>query len=129
MSFPSWRPAMLGRTGGFDQKRSASRQHLSPEVSMKLVDILDSLESLSDDHCIFVYKPWTLQSFATVGPLTSGSRVPQMMANAGFHYFLEITLAKELLSDFADRLTNLQKRRDLILHYAKYDAYPDWLFD
>jgi hypothetical protein len=96
---------------------------------VKLADILDSIESLSDAHRIFVHRPWTLESLATVGPLTDDSRVPQVMVNEGFHYFLEISLAKELLSDFADRLTNLRKRRDLIFHYSEYDAYPDWVFD
>jgi hypothetical protein len=102
---------------------------LNPELRVKLVDILDSLEGLSDDHCIFVHKPWTLESLATVGPLTDDGRVPQTMINDGFHYFLEICLAKELLSDFSDRLTTLQKRRNLILHYALHDAFPDWVLD
>jgi hypothetical protein len=46
-----------------------------------------------------------------------------MMTNEGFHYSLEISLAKELLLDFADRITDLHKRRELFLHYAKYYAF------
>jgi hypothetical protein len=97
-------------------------------VSTTLVEIVDSLEMLDEEHCIFARKPWSTDTFATVGPLTDDFRVPAEVADEGFEYFLEVHVATEVLEVFGTRQPNLQERRNLILYYAENDAYPDWVY-
>jgi hypothetical protein len=51
------------------------------------------------------------------------------MKDRGFEYFLEVDLAKELLEHFSSKLRSAAERRNLIIHYAENDAFPDWLAD
>jgi hypothetical protein len=51
------------------------------------------------------------------------------MTDRGFEYFLEVYLANELLESFGSKCRSVAERRDLIIHYAENDAYPDWIFD
>jgi hypothetical protein len=97
-------------------------------VSTRLVEIVDSLEMLDVEHCIFARKPWSTDTFATVGPLIDDFRVPAEVADEGFEYFLEVHVATEILEVFGTRQPNLQERRNLILYYAENDAYPDWVY-
>ncbi len=98
-------------------------------VSIKLVEVLDSLDDLDEASCVFARKPWGLDALATIGSLTDDFRVPAKIANEGFEYFLEIHVAKELLEVLEDREPTLQERRHLLLYYAENDAFPDWVFN
>ena len=97
-------------------------------VNTTLVEIVDSLEMLDEDHCIFARKPWSTNTLATVGPLTDDFRVPAEVAGEEFEYFLEVYVAIEVLEVFGTRQPNLQERRNLIFYYAENDAYPDWVY-
>ena len=46
----------------------------------------------------------------------------------GFEYFLEVSLAKEVLSVFGARQPTDAERCRLLLYYAMHDAYPDWVY-
>ena len=96
-------------------------------VNTTLVEIVDSLEMLDEDHCIFARKPWSTNTLATVGPLTDDFRVPAEVGEE-FEYFLEVYVAIEVLEVFGTRQPNLQERRNLIFYYAENDAYPDWVY-
>ena len=97
-------------------------------VSTTLGEIVDSLEALDENSCIFARKPWNTDSLATVASLSDEFRVPAEIMDDGFAYFLEIAVAKEVLEVFGDRQPTLQERRNLILYYAESDAYPDWIY-
>ena len=97
-------------------------------VSTTLAEIVDSLETLNEDHCIFARKPWSTDTLATVGPLTDDFRVPAEMGHEGFEYLLEVDIAKDVLEVFGARRPTLQERRNLILYYAENDAYPEWVY-
>jgi hypothetical protein len=43
-------------------------------------------------------------------------------------YFLEVSVAKEVLSIFGARQTTDVERRLLLLYYATYDTYPEWVY-
>lgn len=64
---------------------------------------------------------------ATAAPLTGDCRVPVEILREGLEYFLEVEVEKEVLEAFGDRQATSQEQRDLILYYAKNDAFPDWL--
>lgn len=97
-------------------------------VSTTLGEIVDSLEALDENNCIFARKPWSTGTLATVAPLSEDFRVPAEIMDEGFEYFLEIHVAKEVVEVFGDRQPTLQERRNLILYYAENDAYPDWVY-
>lgn len=96
---------------------------------MKLREALDQIENLGDDDVIFAQKPWSLESDAEVGVLDANLRVPADVAARGFAYFLEASLADELLGVFGRHNAIVDERRALLLHYAEHDAYPQWAYD
>jgi hypothetical protein len=96
---------------------------------MKLGRVLDQIDSLSDDDVIFARRPWNPDSEAVVGRLDDGLGVPKSMTDQGFDYFLGVYFAQEVLEDFGSKCDSAAERRDLIIHYAENDAYPDWILD
>lgn len=95
---------------------------------MKLENVLDQVDRMNDDAVIFAKKPWTLASDAEVGLLDADLRVPKTMADRRLEYFLEASVAKEVLEVFGDRKPTIDQRRALLMYYAEYDAYPDWVY-
>lgn len=95
---------------------------------MKLENALDQVQKLQDDEVIFAKKPWTLGSEAEVGPLDSDLRVPKVIVDRGFVYFLEANVAREVLEVFGDRESTPDERRALLMYYAEHDAYPNWVY-
>jgi hypothetical protein len=86
-----------------------------------VADAIARLDTLDEDDVIFARKPWSPTAVAMIGPLDED---PAALQTAGFAYFLEVSVAREILE--GPPLT-LDERIRLILHYAEYDAYPDWL--
>jgi hypothetical protein len=97
---------------------------------MKLGQVLDQIDTLSDYDTIFAKRPWNFDSEALVGPLelTDTYRVPKSVTDRGFEYFLEVHLAQQLLQDFRSKLHSAADRRELLIHYAENDAYPEWAY-
>jgi len=75
-------------------------------VSTTLAEIVDSLETLDEEHCIFACKPWSTDTSATVVSLTYDFRVPAEMAGEGLEYFLEVHVAIDVLQVFVNTRTN-----------------------
>jgi len=96
---------------------------------MKLRDALDQADNLSDDKVIFARKPWTLETDADIGMLDADLRVPASITNRGLDYFLEVSVVHEVLGVFETRKSTADERRALLLYYAEYDAYPQWVYD
>lgn len=95
---------------------------------MRLQDALDKIDELDDDHVIFARRPWVLESDAETGPLEPGGRVPNTMASRGMEYFLEVSVAKEVLEALGERKPTLEQQRSLLMYYAEHDAYPQWIY-
>lgn len=96
---------------------------------MKLQEALDQVDQLNDDQVIFARKPWGPHSDAEIASLDTDLRVPTNVVARGLHYFLEASVAKEVLEVFGDRETTEEQRRALLLYYAEHDAYPKWVYE
>lgn len=96
---------------------------------MNLGEALDQIETRAPDEVVFAKEPWTLQSEALVGRLDERWWVPAEIASQGFVYFLEVSVATEVLALIGGRPVSAEERRELLLYYAENDAYPDWVFD
>jgi len=96
---------------------------------MKLQDALDQVEQLSDESVIFVKRPWELEADSDVVMLDEDLSPPRSLASRGLEYFLEVSLAKEILGFSGPRRLTVEERRALLMYYAEFDAYPSWFYD
>lgn len=94
---------------------------------MKLKNILDDIESLDDDGVIFAREPWVLDADAIIMS-SDNPESRQDLAEKGFHYFLEVFVAKEVLEVFENKQPSLEERERLLIFYAVNDAYPEWVY-
>jgi len=96
---------------------------------MNLRHIIADLYSTDESLCIVAKRPWSPDSEAALVRLTEDYRVPTDIQNAGYEYFLEVSVAvDEVLGDIGRSLSPAQ-REGAILYYAENDAYPTWLGD
>lgn len=95
---------------------------------MTLKDAFDRVLILRDDDVIFAARPWTLTSEAEIGPFDSDYRIPEAYMERKLEYFLEASVAHEVLGVFGDRKFTDDERNELLLFYAENDAYPDWVY-
>ena len=95
---------------------------------MELHDAIDKVDILSDDQVIFARKPWTLAAEADVGKLDADHRVPSALAKMGLAYFLEVSVAQEVLEVFGKRKPSIDEKCALLMFYAENDAYPQWVY-
>ncbi len=95
---------------------------------MRLSDAISNLSNFDDNDVIFARKPWTLRSEASVASLDQEFRVPEEIKMRGLDYFLEVTVAREVLAAFGERIPTADQVCDLILFYAENDTYPEWVF-
>jgi hypothetical protein len=93
---------------------------------MKLAEALDRVQELASEDVIFAVRPWTMNAATEIGILDSDYRVPQVYKERGLEYFLDASLAQEILSDVADRGFTKDQLRDLLLFYVENDAFPEW---
>jgi hypothetical protein len=96
---------------------------------VKLKDAIDQIKLLDDDKVIFARKPWELESDTCVDLLDAGQRVPAAISTQGFDYFLEVSVAQEVLEVFAERKPTKDEQRALLMFYAENDAYPQWVYE
>lgn len=94
---------------------------------MNLASIIADLESIDSTLTIVAKRPWTANSDAHLVFLTDACHIPSNVLQAGFEYFLEVSIAlDEVLGELANQLSPAQ-RVAAIIYYAENDAYPDWL--
>lgn len=62
---------------------------------MTLAQILDALNSASDDLCIVARQPWSGNTEAMLVRLDEHGRVPSHVTTAGFQYFLEVNIVRD----------------------------------
>jgi hypothetical protein len=79
---------------------------------------------------ICLRKPWTDQAEARVVQLDEDSRLPPDAESDGHKYFLEASVAREVLDVLRSRPTpsSTEDACKLLLDYAENDAYPDWVY-
>lgn len=79
---------------------------------------------------ICLRKPWTAQAGARVVQLDEESRLPPDAQADGHMYFLEASVAREVLDVLRSRATpsSTDDACEVLIHYAENDAYPDWVY-
>ena len=95
---------------------------------MDLQEVVLNLGSFDDDAIICVKRPWSEVAPARVVNAGEDPAVPAEHLDAGFAYFLEVHLAKEVLELIANRSSTVLERIRLLVYYAENDAYPDWVY-
>jgi hypothetical protein len=93
--------------------------------TMKLVEAIEKLRKLDDGATIFARRPWTGDSECTLA--TVEDKLPKELKKAGFDYFLEVSVALEILGVFGRKRPTLEDKLRLIIFYAENDAFPDWV--
>jgi hypothetical protein len=95
---------------------------------MTLADIVNELSGVAEDQIICARRPWsTLAEILVVVPDDNLS-VPGEVESAGFEYFLEVFVARDVLQVFGDKPVTLDDKIRLLVYYAENDAYPDWVY-
>ena len=79
---------------------------------------------------ICLRKPWTAQAEARIVQLDEESRLPPDAQADGHKYFLEASVAREVLDVLRSRPTpsSTEDACKLLVYYAENDAYPDWAY-
>ena len=96
---------------------------------MTLGKLIENLDKLNEDLCIFARKPWSSGSEALVASLGPNFEVPDDISARGLAYFFSVHIAKQLLEVFDDRPASKNDRIRLLIYYGEHDAYPDWVFE
>ncbi len=97
---------------------------------MTLQDALNGLDKLDDDDVIFARRPWTAESEAEIGRFDASSRIPAEQTSRSLEYFLEVFVAREDVLDGIEAYSLTPAERNaLIIYYAEFDAFPEWLFE
>ena len=93
--------------------------------AMRLVDVIDKLPEFDSEDTIYALEPWTAESEAIVTREPAHGGLPQEALHAGMKYFLEISIAKDFVSDWGtssggqpDAWTVCQR----VIEYAINDA-------
>jgi hypothetical protein len=92
---------------------------------MTLGQILSNLNATADDLCIVARRPWSGAADAML-VRSDDDRLLGDLKAAGYEYLLEIDVIKrEVLGEW-DFLLDSAQRFAVVLHYAEYDAWPEW---
>ncbi|MEO7253783.1 MAG: hypothetical protein ABIZ64_06005 [Casimicrobium sp.] len=93
---------------------------------MTLFEAMALLQDMDDEVTVFAVRPWTRNSAAMFGALTEDCRVPTELKAAGLTYFLEATVAKEIIDDRTRSLLSTEQIAEMLLYYGEFDGFPDW---
>lgn len=96
-----------------------------------LRDVVKWLERAGESEVsmktICLRAPWTADSEARVVELDEESRLPPDALSDGLKYFLEASVALEVLDGLRHRrIITTEDACNLLLYYAENDAYPEW---
>ncbi len=94
---------------------------------MQLQHAIARLDEFDDEQIICAVKPWTATSEAVLTLPDQRARVPEEIEQAGFAYFLEVAVAKEVIEVLHTDDTS-ERRLRLLICYAETDAFPDWAY-
>jgi len=95
---------------------------------MTLKEAVRQLDSLNEDLFLCVRRPWTPSAECVLVEPDDRLMVPAHVRIAGFDYFLEVHVAREVLEVLDEETTSPDREVQLLLYYAEFDAYPDWAY-
>ncbi|WP_426767423.1 hypothetical protein [Erwinia aphidicola] len=92
---------------------------------LKLIDVIDQLESFDDESTIYVEQPWSPDSLALVAAELEDGGIPDEAAKINAEYFLEVFLANEFLEGWLSSFNQAPSVKDQclrLIEYAEHDA-------
>jgi len=96
---------------------------------MTLEEAIRQLDTFDEYHMICVRRPWSPSAECVVVAPAENLAQPAHVREAGFEYFLEVFVAHEVLGVFGKKPPTLEEKIRLLIHYADYDAYPEWVYE
>ncbi len=99
-----------------------------------LRDVAKWLEGLNEREAwtktICLRAPWTADSEACVVEVDEEGRIAPDALSEGFQYFLEASVALEVMEVPRHRPTRptTEEACRLLIYYAENDAYPEWAY-
>jgi len=93
---------------------------------MKLIEVVNQLNTLAAETYICVRRPWGRDSESVLVPFPADLRIPAEVKDLGFEYFLEVSTANEILEPFLKVGPTPSQVFEFVLYYAENDAFPDW---
>lgn len=94
-----------------------------------LSEVIENLNTLDDSLTIYAEsnEDWTMFSHVILVAQPQDGGVPQEAIDLGMVYFLETSIAKEVLEDWmiGKKVNHLSlpKKCEILSYYAKYDSY------
>ena len=93
---------------------------------MTLLQALDQLLGEDDLYTVFAKRPWSADADAVIAKLTETNATPPELTAAGYTYFLEADVAREILEGRTGELLSRDQALSLLLYYGEFDGFPDW---
>jgi hypothetical protein len=87
----------------------------------KLIDIVANLGSYDAELTIYAAKPWTCDTEVVVAREPARGGLPPEAESRGAEYFIEVSVAKELLEDWTateGARSTERERCERLIHYA-----------
>lgn len=92
---------------------------------MTLLDLLERLDELDEEDTIYAGEPWTGSSQAVSAREPDEGGLPAEAEERGLAYFLEVSIARETLEDWAaaqPEPPTAEARCERLIRYATDDA-------
>src|SRR5258708_3324507 len=102
-----------------------SRRLFKMGQAVTLFEAIKNLSDLDENDTIYVAEPWTENSKAIVAPEPVSGGLPAEAAGLGLKYFLEVSVAREVLEGWTGVLgaePNLRAKVERLTRYAIDDA-------
>ena len=94
---------------------------------MRLIDIVKNLDKLEDDLTIYVREDPPTSCLVEAVVVNQSAHGQKPGAAVGFHYLLEVSVAKEVIQVWidwsGDPEPSAQEKCEAILYYGANDAY------
>jgi hypothetical protein len=94
-------------------------------TTMKLLKVIQELDTLDKESTIYASKPWTESSTAMVLPEPEAGDIPREADELGLNYFIEVFIAHEFLTDWEanlDKTPTIHEKCERLIQYAINDA-------
>ena len=91
----------------------------------RLIEIVARLSEFDEYDTIYAAEPWTEDSRAMVATEPESGGLPPEAVEAGFEYFLEIFISREVIEGWLASLAekpSLSETCQRLIEYATYDA-------
>lgn len=85
-------------------------------------------DEFEEEAVLCVRRPWEADADAHVCLLSSDLSLPATVKALGYEYFLEVSVANEVLGVLNEGTPTGDEKLQLLLHYAENDAYREILY-